>query len=234
MTIEPETAIAGTSQWEIHAPASISHGEATADNAAKAISRCYSKLGYERVKKPPAEGGKHVVLLARPGQSYVSVYDSDNAQLDNGELKDLALAASKSLQAPAVFTSLYDSDTYEFIVFFNGRQIDLMMTDAESYDGPLKRLSDKARPAKWSSIFSRVLSAEQINAAAAPQSVFADNIIAGLSELIGLRHGQPQMNYQDFLDEPDEITAQFHFKKKPKAISEAQASDLPAGEIRLT
>ena len=205
----------------------------TADNAAKSISRCYSKLGYERVKKPPAEGGKHVILLAHAGQSYVSVYDSDNAQLDNGELKDLALAASKALRAPAVFTSLYDSDTYEFIVFFNGRQIDFLMTDAESYDGPLKRLSDKARPAKWSSIFSRVLSAEQINAAAAPQSVFADNIIAGLSELIGLRHGQPQMNYQDFLDEPDEITAQFHFKKKPRAISDAEASDLPAGEIRL-
>ena len=67
-----------------------------ADDAAKAISRCYSKLGYERVKKPPAEGGKHVVLLARNGQSYVSVYDSDNAQLDNGELKDLALACFQS------------------------------------------------------------------------------------------------------------------------------------------
>jgi hypothetical protein len=203
------------------------------DDAAKAISRCYGKLGYERVKKPPAEGGKHVVLLARAGQSYISVYDSDNAQLDNGELKDLALAASKSLRAPAVFTSLYDSDTYEFIVFFNGRQIDLLMTDAESYDGPLRRLTDKARPAKWSSIFSRVLSGEQINAAATPQTVFADNVIAGLSELIGLRHGQPQMNYRDFLDEPEEVTAQFYFKKRPIAISDSQASDLSAGEIRL-
>ena len=132
------------------------------DVAAKAISRCYSKLGYERAKKPPSEGGKHVVLLARPGQSYVSIYDSDNAKLDNGELKDLALSASKALRAPAVFTSLYDSDSYEFIVFFNGRQIDLLMTDAESYEGPLKRLSNKARPAKWNSIFSRTLSAEQI------------------------------------------------------------------------
>ncbi len=61
-----------------------------ADDAAWAISRCYSKLGYERVKKPPAEGGKHVVLLARAGQSYVSIYHSDNSQLDSGELKNLA------------------------------------------------------------------------------------------------------------------------------------------------
>ena len=106
------------------------------DDATKAISRSYGKLGYERVKKAPAEGGKHVVLLARAGQSYVSVYDSDNAKLDSGELKDLALAASKALKTAAVFTSLYDSDTYEFIVFANGRQVDLLMTDAESYDGP--------------------------------------------------------------------------------------------------
>ena len=37
------------------------------DDAAKAISRSYRKLGYERVKKAPVEGGKHVVVLAPPG-----------------------------------------------------------------------------------------------------------------------------------------------------------------------
>ena len=198
------------------------------DDAAKAISRGYSKLGYERVKKAPAEGGKHVVVLARAGQSYVSVYDSDNAKLDSGELKDLALAASKALKTAAVFTSLYDSDTYEFIVFANGRQVDLLMTDAESYDGPMKGLSDKLRAAKWSSLFGRTLSIDQIKQTVTKQTAFADDIIAGLSELIGLEGGQPQMNYQDFLDEEEKITAQFYFKKKPNALS-----DIPAGEIRL-
>ena len=198
----------------------------TADDAAKAISRCYSKLGYKRVKKAPAEGGKHVVLLARAGQSYVSVYDSDNAKLDSGELKDLALAASKALKTAAVFTSLYDSDSYEFIVFANGRQVDLLMTDAESYDGPMKRLSDKSRAAKWSSLFGRTLSIDQIKQTVSQQTVFADDVIAGLSELIGLRDGQPQMNYQDFLDKEEEITAELYFKKKPKALS-----DIPAGKF---
>src|SRR5436309_13292025 len=87
-----------------------------ADAVAKAVSRSYRKLGYERVKKAPAEGGKHVILLGHAGLSHVSVYDNDNALLDNGELKDLALAVSKTLKTAAVFTSLYDSDTYEFIV----------------------------------------------------------------------------------------------------------------------
>jgi hypothetical protein len=56
------------------------------EDAARAISRGYGRLGYERVKKAPAEGDKHVVMLARPARNYVSVYDSDSANLDNGEL----------------------------------------------------------------------------------------------------------------------------------------------------
>jgi hypothetical protein len=99
-------------------------------DAAKAISRAFSKLGYERTKKAPAEGGKHVILLARPGEHYVSIYDSTNADLDSGELKDAALAASKLLRTGAIFTSLYDSDSYELVVFTNGRQVDLLMSEA--------------------------------------------------------------------------------------------------------
>ena len=136
----------------------------TVDDAARAISRSYGKLGYERMKKAPAEGGKHVVLLARAGQPYISVYDSDNAKLDSGELKELAQAVSKAMRTAAVVTNLYDSDTYEFAVLANGRQVDLLMSDAESYNGPMKRLTDKSRAAKWSSWFGRTLSTEQIQA----------------------------------------------------------------------
>jgi hypothetical protein len=200
----------------------------TVDDAAKGISRSYSKLGYERAKKAPAEGGKHVVLFARAGQSFVSVYDSDNAQLDSGELKELARATSKALKTAAVFTSLYDSDTYEFVVFANGRQVDLLMSDAESYDGPLKRLRDQARAGKWSRLFRRTLTGDQFKQTVAKPSAFADDVIAGLSRLIGLDGGQPQRNYQDFLEDEQEITAQLYFKKKPKP-----PVDIPAGEIRL-
>lgn len=132
------------------------------DGVTKAIIRAYGKIGSERVKKAPLEGSKHVILRAGAGQSYVSVYDSDKAKLDNGELKDLALAASKALKTMAVFTSLYDSDAYEFIVIASGRQVDLLMTDAESYAGPFKRLSDKSRAAKWSTLFGRTITADQI------------------------------------------------------------------------
>ena len=58
-----------------------------------------------------------MIVLARAGEPYVSVYDSTNADLDSGKLKDAALEASRLLKTGAVFTSRYDSDNYEFIAF---------------------------------------------------------------------------------------------------------------------
>jgi hypothetical protein len=117
-------------------------------DAAKAISRAYTKLGYERQKKAPAEGGKRVILLARSGERYVSIYDSTNADLDSGELKDVALAASKFLKTGTVFTSLYDSDSYEFVVFSNGRQV-ARRTMGQNIRKPADGAADRAcrRPA---------------------------------------------------------------------------------------
>ena len=46
-----------------------------------------------------------MVLFRKDGDAFLSVYDSDNALLDTGELKDLALAASKILKTAAVCIS---------------------------------------------------------------------------------------------------------------------------------
>jgi hypothetical protein len=190
-------------------------------DAAKAISRAYTKLGYERTKKAPAEGGKHVILLARAGEPYISIYDSTNADLDSGELKDAALGASKLLKTGAVFTSLYDSDSYEFVVFNKGRQVDLQMSDVETYSGPLKRLSDKARVKQWEKIFAKTLTVDQIEQAATPQTAFANTTVAALCGLIGLPGDRPQLQYSDFDGTADSIAAELYFKKKAMAAPTA-------------
>src|SRR4026207_912882 len=105
----------------------------TIDDAVKGVVRAYSKLGFERAKTKPAEGGRHVILLRSEGDAFLSLYDSDNAALDTGELKDLALAASKIFKTGAICTSLYDSDTFEVVVFNAGKQVDLVLTDPEQY-----------------------------------------------------------------------------------------------------
>jgi len=80
-----------------------------------------------------------VILLREEGDAFLSVYDSGNAALDTGELKDLALATSRIFKTAAVSTSLYDSDTFEVVVFNAGKQVDLVMTHTEQYSGPRGR-----------------------------------------------------------------------------------------------
>src|SRR5262245_48497235 len=106
------------------------------------IVRAYRALGFERAPTAPPDGGKHVILLGNQGDAFLSVYDSDNAALDTGQLKDLALAASKIFKTAAVCTSLYDSDTFEVVLFNADRQVDLVVTEPEQYSGPLKILTD--------------------------------------------------------------------------------------------
>ncbi len=84
---------------------------AATPDALDGIVRAYATLGFQHAKSASPEGGKDVILRRKEGEAFLSVYDGDNAALDTGELKDLALAASKILKTAAVSTSLYDSDT---------------------------------------------------------------------------------------------------------------------------
>src|SRR5262245_33832960 len=178
------------------------------------IVRAYTTLGFERATASP-EGGKHVILLRKDGDAFLSVYDSDNGTLDTGELKDLALAASKIFKTAAICTSLYDSDTFEFVVFNAGKQVDLVLTNPEEYSGPLKVLGVAARATRWSKVFGKPLSADRIKQAATTDSAFADDALAELSRLVGLTGGQSQLHYQDLLQ--DEALTHLHFEKQASA-----------------
>jgi len=188
------------------------------------IVRAYTTLGFEPAKTAAPDGGKHVILLRKEDDRFLSVYDSDNATLDTGELKDLALATSKIFKTAAVCTSLYDSDTFEFVVFNAGKQVDLVITDPEQYSGPLKVLSDASRATKWSKVFGKSLTVERIREAATKDSAFADDALAELSRLIGLTGGQSQLQYQDLL-EGEARAHHLHFTKQssaPRAVPEGQ------------
>jgi hypothetical protein len=189
-------------------------------DAAKAIARTYAVLGYQR-EKQPAEGAKRVILLARPGESFLSIFDGANADLDSGELKDAALNASRLLKTAAVFTSLYDSDSYECVLFSNGRQIDALMTDAETYEGPLKILKGKSRATQWSKAFDRVFATGQIDEAAASHSAFADDSLASLATLIGLAADRAQLHFNDVAEAPGAGVTALHFTKTAAAARSA-------------
>jgi len=199
---------------------------AATPDAVDGIVRAYATLGFQPAKTAATEGGKHVLLLRKEGDAFLSVYDSDNAALDTGELKDLALAASKIFKTAAVCTSLYDSDTFEVVVFNAGKQVDLVMTHPEGYGGPLTILSEKSRATRWSKVFGRPLTVERIRQATAADSVFADDALAEISRSIGLTSGQSQLNYGDLAD--DGSVTHLHFTKQPSA-----AAAVPEGQVVL-
>jgi hypothetical protein len=70
------------------------------------VERAYKKLGFAVARKGNVPPARRVVLAGRDADRYVSMYDSDNAQLDSGDLKDLAALLSKRLQSAVILTSV--------------------------------------------------------------------------------------------------------------------------------
>ena len=117
------------------------------------IEKVYRRLGYARPKKPAGISAKQVILVGRDDDDFLSIYDSDNDQIDTGELKDLAVQLSKRLASVAILTSIYDGDTFEFVLFHKGKQVDAAVSDPGSHQGGLKFLAGKRRAQAWLDMF---------------------------------------------------------------------------------
>jgi hypothetical protein len=120
------------------------------------VAHAYRKLGFALQRKHRAGPTKRVVLAGGNGDAYLSIYDSDNDQIDSGDLKELAVLLSKRLARPVIFTSVYDSDRYEFIVFYRGKQKDAAVSDPDDHTGGLRMLSEKQRAKEWTAMFGRL------------------------------------------------------------------------------
>lgn len=112
------------------------------------IEKAYRKLGYIKPKKAGASPAKQVVPVPGDG-GFLSIYDSENDEIDGGELKDLAVQLSKRLASVAILTSIYDGDTFELVLFYKGKQVDAAVSDPGSHQGGLKILTGKRRAQAW-------------------------------------------------------------------------------------
>lgn len=117
------------------------------------IEKAYRKLGYARPKKDGGDASKRVTLVPDESGDWLSVHDSENDRIDTGELKHLAVEITKKLGTVALLTSVQDSDSFEFIMFHNGRQVDAAVSDPDSHAGGLRMLKGKRRAQAWHSMF---------------------------------------------------------------------------------
>ena len=120
---------------------------------AQDIEKAYRKLGYARPRKAGEGAMKRVILAPDGSGDWLSIYDSENDRIDTGELKQLAVEVTKKLGTVALLTSVYDSDSFEFVMFHNGKQVDAAVRDPEGHAGGLKMLKGKRRAQAWCSMF---------------------------------------------------------------------------------
>jgi hypothetical protein len=101
------------------------------------IEKAYRKLGYARPKKAGGGATKRVILAPDTSGDWLSIYDSENDRIDTSELKQLAVEVTKKLGTVALLTSVYDSDSFEFVMFHMGKQVDAAVSDPEGHAGGL-------------------------------------------------------------------------------------------------
>ena len=139
----------GTTATSLHV---LSEVVGVGPRLATEIEKAYRKLGYARPKKA-SSAPKRVILAPDASGDWLSIFDSDNDRIDTGELRQLAVAITKKLGTVALLTSVYDSDSFEFVMFHNGKQIDAAVSEPESHAGGLRMLKGKRRAQAWHSAF---------------------------------------------------------------------------------
>ena len=117
------------------------------------IEKAYRKLGYSRPKNVGGRASKRVILSPDTAGDWLSIYNSDNDQIDSGELKQVAVEVTRKLGTVALLTSVCDSDSFEFVMFHNGKQVDAAVSDPDGHAGGLKMLKGKRRAQAWRSMF---------------------------------------------------------------------------------
>lgn len=221
-------------------------------NLLKALPKAYAKIGYALPKKTQADPPDRTVLLAldkSPGAA--DLYDSNNVQLDSGDLKELACEFSKQLKTTAVVITIYDSDSFEFLIYSGGKQADAVVTNEEGHEGELKVLKPKARASKWFEWF--VLCGARPQAlpsimeqmqeydkrlkeivAKKDESVFAEETVSRLCELTGISAEAALSNFHNIEEEVGSSpVAPLKFMLEKKSAVAAAAAATSRADIIL-
>ncbi len=217
---------------------------AAPDDLSNAVSRAYAELGYEPVRE--AAAGKQVVVRANTTGRFVTLHDSDCAHLDTGVLKQLAVKLSKRLATVAIVTGVTDGDSFEFLVFRAGKQVDAVSSDTPASGSKVKVLKGKKRLEDWSEMFfwpdvflsmqaappSGAISLttasvadrqrdfeERMSAAGRAEGAFAENVLARWCEVVGLQPEQALTPFGDVMREAGPGTQTFHFARAQAKVS---------------
>ena len=111
------------------------------------LLQAYARLGWAPPKK--GQAATRSVRLALNAAPFVSIHDSACEALDDGTLKQLAALLSKALKTTAIVATVYDSDVFEFLLYFRGQQVDAVTDSPDALDAGAKSVRGKRQATKW-------------------------------------------------------------------------------------
>jgi hypothetical protein len=160
-----------------------------------------------------------VIFWSSPERPEVlSIFDSTSAESNSGDFSDLAARATKPSGNVAVTTSVYDSDSFEFVIYRSGKQVDAIVSDAIASEGTFTILSEKQRVRKWREWFQLTLDAASIQRRLqlilTGDWVFAEDVIAQLADLVGIDPTIQTASYTDLLAANSTAITRLYFERK--------------------
>ena len=139
----------GTTSATLH----LALPKGTDPDQSRQLVKAYARLGWALPKR--GETAVRSVVLAHGQAPFVSIHDSACEAVDDGTLKQLAVALSKALNTAAIVATVNDSDVFEFLLYHRGKQVDAVTDSPDGLDASVKSARGKRQATTWLKTFGR-------------------------------------------------------------------------------
>ncbi len=116
------------------------------------VTAAYESHGIELVTPTAGEAPDRMVML-RPGLGWVSLFDESDGASEIATLAQIAVAVTRATDSVALLTSMWDSDSFQIVLFARGEQVDIVATEPTDERARLTQLSAGARTRVWGALF---------------------------------------------------------------------------------
>lgn len=169
-------------------------------------------LGCEPVDNAD-EAERHLIVAAAP--PWISFFDA--AEVLAKELPSLGVFFSGYYPSPALYTAVFDSDTFGFLLYEKGKQVDGHASARGLLPGRIKKWPPDKRVQEWSRLFGRPILAEDVQPLTEKGVLFADFLLHRLCTLLGIPVNLAASMPRDLETRPWSTQQQFFFRSRPGA-----------------
>ena len=137
---------------------------------------------------------------------WTTVYEAEASNQDDGRIRDLGSRLSRDAKAPAVAFLVHDSDIACYWLFENGRQVDEFNSCPGYFDGGSDGPSG-GRPDVLHRFCRPGVGVEDLKTILGSQETFAEGIIEGLADALGIDPERALADYRDLAEDdgPDDF-----------------------------